>query len=299
MRKKNLFIETTINDWKDILKLNENFLEDFFFRGQANKEWPLSSSIERLVNRLYPHYKDSYLFPSQEQSMIKEFQFKSKLFNINHLDNNDYVEWLSVMQHYGSATRLVDFTKSIFVAKHMAVYESSTDSAVWCVNKHTLGLDIFNYYRKNVEDIQSCPYDKLIEYSLKLANDAITDSFKIEDKGILQIFPKSINERIYRQQGLFLMPKNIKISFMENIKVLLYIDQPQVVDFDKFIEYSSNSTQGEIGLLKINIPKEIHSNIIKNLRGMNINSEILFPGIEGLAKSLNYNLFNSFNPLIK
>lgn len=293
MKEENLFIETTINEWRDIFKIDEKFIKQFLYRGQGNKDWLISSSIERLVSRLFPNFIDKDLLPSQESEMIKEFQWKSKLFNINGLKKEDYIEWLAIMQHYGACTRLIDFTDSFFVAAHMAIYESSTDASIWCINKNSLIINTFEHYKKNVQAVDTIGNDILNDYSLDVANDMIKNSFDIDEKGILLIRPKNINERLYRQQGIFLMSQNIKVPFMENLESLINNINPQNIDFDKFTQLSKKSGQRLIGLLKINVPRHIHTNIIRNLREMNINSELLFPGIEGLAKSLNYNDFNS------
>ncbi|OCA77558.1 hypothetical protein BBI01_03670 [Chryseobacterium artocarpi] len=288
-----LFLETEIHEWRDIFKINEKFIRQFVFRGQGDKNWTIVSSLERLVNRIHPNSIDPFLTPYQEQEMIKEFQWKSKLFNISNLNQEDYIEWLSIMQHYGASTRLVDFTDSFFIAAHMAIYESGSDSSIWCINKNLLTLDIFDHYRKNKNDVQSLGNDRLNEYSLEIANQSIQESFVTKEKRLLLIRPKSINERLYRQQGLFLMSTNIQVSFMENLQSLISNSTSKNIDFNELINTSNIGTQKTIALLKINIPRNLYRNIIANLKEMNIHSELLFPGIEGLAKSLNYSNFNS------
>jgi len=64
--------------------------------------------------------------------------------------------------------------------------------------------------------------------------------------------------------------------------------------FDDFIDYSNaqRHNQEDISLIKIIIPKEKNYEIMKYLRAMNITTEILFPGLEGLAKSLNFARYN-------
>ncbi len=291
--QENIFVETEISEWKDFFKIKESFIRNFIFRGQGDKDWTISSSLERLVNRLHPHFVDPFLIPSQEQQMLKEFKWKSKLFNISGIDKKDDIEWLSVMQHYGSATRLVDFTDSFYVAMFMAIFETSSDSAIWCINKPSLIKDVFTDYRNAREKVKSVSTESLNHFSLEVANHSISNSYNINEKKLLLIRPKEINERLYRQQGLFLMPVNIKVSFMDNLNSVINNSSSINLKFDRFIEFSNNSKQETITLLKINIPKHLHGNIIRNLKEMNINSESLFPGIEGLAKSLNYSLFNS------
>lgn len=290
IQKEYLFIETELTNWKDIFLLDSKLHRQLIYRGQSNKNWNISSSLERLLERLHPNYIDKALICSQEAQMLREFCWKYPLFRNKTIEDNDYVEWLAIMQHYGSATRLVDFTDSFFIAAHMAVYESANDACVWAVNKHILGLYAFSLYKeKNATNIAS--QQELDKFILELANQKIEKSFSSTEKQLLIIRPKNSNERIYRQQGLFVMPTDIKVTFMESL--LSFVKTPKLFwNFRHLIQNSDSYKQSQFSIIKINIPKEIHRQVIRNLREMNINSEILFPGIEGLAKSLNYSTFN-------
>ena len=49
---------------------------------------------------------------------------------------NEKVEWLALMQHYGAPTRLLDWTNSAYVALHFALNnrKSTEDCAVWAID---------------------------------------------------------------------------------------------------------------------------------------------------------------------
>lgn len=47
MELKRAFIETKIQEWNDLFLLNQKFMSNFIFRGQANSEWSLRTSLER------------------------------------------------------------------------------------------------------------------------------------------------------------------------------------------------------------------------------------------------------------
>ena len=288
-----LYIETELQNWNDISLLDQKLQKLLLFRGQSNKEWEISSSIERLVERFHPDYTENTLPLTQEKKMIEEFQWKYPLFNSNKIEEDNYVEWLSIMQHYGAVTRLVDFTDSFFVAAHMAIYESNTDASVWAVNSHVLNQFVFDICKYELKT-NSVSHNLLNLKSIELANEKIENSFNQDENNLLIIRPKNINERLYRQQGLFVMPTNLKVSFKENLNSILENIEPIFWNFDELIKSSKSCKQDQFALIKINIPKQIHSKILRSLREMNVNSEILFPGIEGLAKSLNYSTFNSF-----
>ncbi len=59
------------------------------------------------------------------------FQYRSHIRN-----EYDYLEWLSIMQHFGAPTRLLDFTYSIYIALYFAIEHMNQEeySAIWCIN---------------------------------------------------------------------------------------------------------------------------------------------------------------------
>lgn len=292
-----LYIETELKNWKEIFSLGNNLQRQLLFRGQSNKDWPISSSIERLIKRLHPDCTDYGIRLDQERQMIEEFQWKYPLLNNTNIRKDNYVECLAIMQHYGAATRLVDFTDSFFVATHMAVYESNSDAAVWALNKNVLNQYVFDIYRNEI-GVNSADQTQLNIKSIEMANEKIKNLFNQDEKRLLVIRPQNINERLYRQQGLFVMATNLKVSFEEHLNSIIEkTEKPLFWNFSHLAEQSNSLSQDNLSLIKINIPKQIHKEILTNLREMNVNSEILFPGIEGLAKSLNYSKFIT-TPLI-
>ena len=70
----------------------------------------------------------------------------------------------------------------------------------------------------------------------------------------------------------------------------IYYDENShlVVDINNLIEYSNKyfSNQSAISILKINIAKEHKLRLTKALYQMNITSETMYPGLQGLAQSV-------------
>jgi hypothetical protein len=274
--------------------LNQRFLSKFIYRGQANEKWKLSTSFERQIERLFPNLYDKYIIPEHERLMLEEFQWKYPLYSLQYPEKKDFVEWLTIMQHYGATTRLLDFSYSIFIAMHMALADNGESGAIWAINKIPLEFGIFNQYRAKF-NVNSVSHDKLEQFTLEQANDLINNGFQKDiEKQLLIINPKTCNERLSRQQGLFIMPSDIKCSFEDCLKSYIDSHEPLNVKFENLIDYSTDAQyrQEDITLIKIIIPKEKNYEIMKYLRAMNITTEILFPGLDGLAKSLNYARFD-------
>lgn len=288
---KHIFLETYLENWEDIFKLNQQFISRFIFRGQINENWSLSTSLERLVHRHYPNLSDNFISPLYEREMIKEFQWKYPLYSTNVIDHKNIIEWLAIMQHYGSATRFLDFSHSIFVAIYMAVAEICDNGVLWAVNKIPINFSIFEKYRK-VKNTNRAGKDELRQFTIEEANNIILNHGfdKNLRKELYIIEPQFCNERLSRQQGLFLMPSDIKCSFANCLHTYLETNTSINISFAELIEYSKRNKyrQEDIMLMKIVIPKKLSFTILKYLRAMNVTSEILFPGMDGLAKSVNY-----------
>ena len=104
----------------------------WIFRGQPYADKPLSTSLERTAN----NYSVPLGFlPIIEHNILDDFKRTSH----NHLrhapdDDND-IEWLSIIQHHGGVTRLLDFTYSFYIAMYFAIESSINDGCVWCINR--------------------------------------------------------------------------------------------------------------------------------------------------------------------
>lgn len=293
-----------MNSANDIALLDSTFLSNFYFRGQADADWDLSSSLERMIKSLYQR-EDSFDIPRRyEIEMLEEFKRKYPLYEKYRIPaEGDNIEWLSIMQHYGACTRLVDATESIYVALFMATQNqfSNSDAAIWAINKNILNSKKYHLYRKNVDKkAPSLSLSTAEAYAYNYANSFIGSYYNRGEcpQQIIAIKPKMSNERLSIQQGLFLMPTDISVPFKYNLDNYL----PGVgfnrtdnsfnsIEFSKFVEYShdnrNKANNDSILMFKITIPHVFKLGITQLLLQMNISSETLFPGLSGLSQSLN------------
>lgn len=294
-RLQHAFVETELENWNDLFLLHQRFLSHFIFRGQGNSEWKLQTSLERLIERLYSASVDSSMSALYEISMIQEFIWKYPLFEKNILpEKDDYIEWLALMQHFGSPTRMLDFSYSLFVALFMAIEGHTYGKAsIWALNSVRLRMKSFEHFQiENNTNVAGG--NELDQYIYKRANTAISKnlhSIPLE-KELYMVKPNICNERLNRQQGLFVIPSNIQVPFEDNLSELINKEQILSIPISELIDYSNTRSgiysQSDITLLKINIPKHLNFELTKILRQMNITAETLYPGIEGLAKSMSY-----------
>ncbi|WP_081848104.1 FRG domain-containing protein [Microbulbifer sp. HZ11] len=264
--------EIYIENWSEILDLEVEFPLDYF-RGQSCADWPISSALQRLLSG--SDYEDDPC--NLEYWMLREFKRGAGRYLEETPPKEDLVTWFSLMQHYGAPTRLVDFTSSFYVACYFALSGAKSDAAIWSINPF-LGFDIVS------EVFGTSPHnelrDKWDDHSTQCGNDylnsvlesASTASQADQKLGVIAVEPYEQHTRIGIQQGIFLMPLDISVSFMENIT-------PYLKD-------------GDGRLKKIIIRENVIETGLAHLKAMNITSETLFPGIEGFAKSIAHKCLN-------
>jgi FRG domain len=104
----------------------------YIWRGQREASWPLLSSLERA-------FRDGNIEltkrPEIEQRALSHFRANAAAYLGWVPADDDVIDWLVLMQHYGCPTRLLDWTESPFVGVYFA-YSGMTDkqgtpAALW------------------------------------------------------------------------------------------------------------------------------------------------------------------------
>lgn len=288
--KKPIIVTATMEHWNDVISFNQMFLSKFIFRGQADAEWDLSPSLERMVKNHHPNYIDKHIPNIYEEKMLNTFKYKYPLYanKIQPLEKEN-VEWLTLMQHFGTPTRLLDFSASIFVALYMALDGSYTEnSVVWAVNKFATQKKHLEKYFKDGNKNNAYAFE---EFLYNKANNIIGRMPpKDIEREILPVYPHLCNERISIQQGLFLMATDLCVPFYDAFRSFFEIIDSNIfeVPIKNLLDFSyiKNIDFRNLVLFKIIIPKKFKWELTLLLNQMNITAETLYPGLSGLAKSL-------------
>ena len=236
------------NSWQDGLG---RFRSNYAFRGVSDKDYDLKTSYMRHCGML----------PHLEYHLLRNFR---KYAQLEDPDTEFYHwKWLTIAQHHGLPTRLLDWTYSPFVAMHFATAEVDRydkDAAIWHVDYVKVNkmlpsplIDVLNDVGANV-------------FTLEMLERAIPDIRKYDSlaENDLVVFfePPSIDARIVNQFAFF--------SAMSSNTGRL----------DQWLEDHPELYR------RIIIPRDIKWEIRDKLDQANITERMLFPGLDGLSEWL-------------
>lgn len=247
----------TINSWAEFdRELSKKHYRKWIFRGQHDASWDLESSLHRTfeeakaIHRIGTNKEKSLNKYEHEKVMIDRFMCSAHLYLNNVPNKEDILSWLSLMQHHGAPTRLLDFTFSYYVALYFALENGDGNAAVYCINHQAI---------KNADDEE---FDE--KRSEMYAN--IFDKSNNTDVPFLLAFePNFSNQRLLSQQGLVVATNSLDYTHEES-----------------FIVYELDDND----VLKFIIPKKLRYSGLKILNQMNINSTNIYPGLDGFCRSL-------------
>lgn len=229
------------------------------FRGHGDTDWLLKASIERIATK--PGIAEDYV----------EREFKRRAHHYLHdlPGDQEDLEWLALMQHYGAPTRLLDWTKSPYVAAFFAAECASPekDFAIWAVDQDSVKAEALAMLGLNN------PGDDTNLASRENFTRIYRDQQPANLYLVVPIQPYRMNERLTIQQGVFLCANNPVIGFRTCLKRLLDCAQKK-------------GKMSGPWLYKLVVTRKARMGVLEILNRMNINSATLFPGLDGFARSL-------------
>ena len=284
-----MYIAIQPKSWDDMRQLVSQMTGQWAFRGQTKESWGLSTTLERaLLADDHPAQKD--LIEAKEKLILWEFKRRAHHCLSSVPEDDQHLEWLALIQHYGGVTRLLDFSYSFYVAVFFAVekLDQNEDAAVWAIN-----LEIVNKVFRKKMNIGN---KYLTKEDLNRKYNSIASSliWKSNDKSLVfPVEPDRMNERMAIQQGLFLFPLNPKIVFEANLAAVFKANagvfkKKASADYNPEIHISSEL--GKAAVIKIIVQDYLKEQILNDLWNMNVSSATLFPGIDGFVRSLKYHL---------
>jgi len=229
-------------------------LDGWAFRGQVSAAWPLVPSLTRRLEQFSPQ---RHLWPLRESRAMRIFRRKAHIHLRDRSVLDDDLRCLALMQHHGAATRLLDFTKSPFVAAFFALESATEDVAVHALNTPALW--------------QAAPeFDRTLTRSV--IDQRVPGNFERYFAGnTLPLVwfgePSEMDSRLVAQSGLFVLPG--------------VLDQP----LDVILEAYGGSDKL---LTKFVLPLSMREEAMRLLYRMNVTYAALFPDLDGLCRWLTW-----------
>ena len=265
-----------------IYELCKSMTEWWIYRGHSKEKWDLKTTLERGIDSIFGNERFIGLNPIVEDRILLDFQRRAHHYISCIPEENDRLEWLSLIQHYGGPTRLLDFTHSFYVALYFAIDKAFSDAAVWCINLEFISERINLRYNTEIDlaNLGSKDYVTKVNHILR---ELYNDQF------ILVAEPFRMHERLSIQKGVFVIPCNLNSHFIDNLAETIQesknIFRPgQRRDLTNENKNTLIEELKSYPLFKLIIPKKYHLDIFEDLDKMNINAATLFPGLDGFAR---------------
>jgi FRG domain len=222
-----------------------------FYRGQADATWGLVDSLTRYLGPETPIEKALQI----EKEAAKKFKEQAHLFLDPYTLPDRKApdeDWWPLMQHFGAPTRLLDWTLSPYVAAYFAAVDHlDKPGTIWAFPEselRTTGLDMF----------------------LSVSGPRKTSSFQSVDSPQILLpseYGEFPNVRMITQQGRFTLPGRI------------------LSDHGALIVRALEG-RAPVRTVKLNIHTKAKYEILLKLLQVNITANTLFPGLDGLGRSI-------------
>jgi len=226
------------------------FRSRYAFRGLSDSEYRLETTLIRLRGK----------FADLERHLLRNFR---KYAHRDVVESDSVWHWLSVAQHYGLPTRLLDWTYSPFIALHFAtanIEKFGTDGVIWAVNYVKAHLDLPDKLSEKLE------LEGANVFTVGMLSESVVSLKELAelcDNDFVVFFePPSIDDRIVNQFAFFSVmssPTDVLSDWLKN-----HSDMWR----------------------KIIIPAELKWEIRDKLDQANITERVLFPGLDGLSRWL-------------
>ncbi|HHT9122924.1 MAG TPA: FRG domain-containing protein [Candidatus Wunengus sp. YC63] len=196
-------------------------------------------------------------FSELEHHLLRNF----KKYAVRNVVECDSVwHWLSIAQHHGLPTRILDWTFSPFVAMHFVTANTekfNIDGVIWAINYSKTHKLLPNKLKYELKEEGS---DVFTVEMISKNFDSLREFDKLSPPDFVVFFePPSIDDRIVNHCALF--------SILSNNQRLLDVwlkDHPDL-------------------WWKIIIPAKLKWEIRDKLDQSNITERVLFPGLDGLS----------------
>ena len=237
----------------------------YFYRGMPDANYKLTTSLRLNCKHLHKDLEAAVLRNFSKYACIEDPSLSASIW-----------KQMMIGQHHGLPTRLMDWTYSPLIALHFAHTENNFDKldkrdcVVWRLDMKAANQNLPRRYRDALRkqgsfvfsvDTLTSIVDSIEQYDIDMGAEAFVN-----------IEPPSVDQRIINQYSFFsIIPSGI-------------------TDIEDFLDKHTDRT------IKYVISKDIRWNVRDMLDQFNISERILYPGLDGLSRSLARHYFVRSEP---
>lgn len=228
--------------------------QKYLFRGQSQKDWDLSPSLLRWCPG---HFMTDAMLEVERQAGQDFARHAHRFPEASILPPPglaiEQMQLWALMQHHGAPTRLLDWTRSGYVAAYFAVAEHlDEDGAVYALH-----VDLYEHESS-----------REFGWASDLKREVWT--LATSPGRVLVAEPERSTERMMAQQGVFTVSTNVQTRHGDEIaRVCSRVEAANTIVFRKWV-----------------IPAGKKMEFMRQLKQMNIGAHSLFPGSDGLGRSV-------------
>jgi len=268
----------------------------FLLRGQSDKTWELVPSLYRIFKQYLGYFMPPYSVI--EWQHVDKFRTMASQYIQENLipDDEDLVGWWHLMQHYRVPTRLLDWTRSPYVAAYFAVIENpNKDGAIWVVNYSCLEKAVEAWLKS--KHISTTETDSWYVTNLRLDANFIwaTKTKRSNQRAVAQQAESTYTINVASDHGgiirHFLHDRDKRKHQREGARRTLLTG---FTDYDQ----AENIPLAERKYFKIIIPKESKLDYLARLHTANISASSLFPGLDGVGLAIKEEIIWQINVVI-
>ena len=235
----------------------------YAFRGLSNSEYDLKTSLIRLGH-------DPKVTRDLEPVILRSFR---KYAHLNATPGTSIWHWLSLAQHHGLPTRLLDWSVSPYVALHFATEDPDKfkndpkyqdlgrpNAVIWCVDIVLIQRQLPDALRDLLAEYKAQVF--YVEMLEKMC-DTLARFDALAERPFPMFFePPSLDNRIVNQFALFSM-----------------LSDP-TAQLESWLAEHLNCVK------RILIPEDLMWEVRDKLDQMNLTERVIYPGLDGLSKWL-------------
>lgn len=259
-----------ISTWEEFQQWLLPLGDTWYFRGQSNSTWQLSTSLDRKLSMDIEtengHHIGHLDTLKHQKTLLLNFQRAAQHYRHEEALpplSGHIVDWLALMQHYGTPTYLLDWTRSPYIALFFALEgESSHNSTLWAIDWKWLSSLADEFLQKESTDFAdpgaSSHYDFIDQFVMRGRSSYF----------VVPVTPKAISARMAVQQGELLFSSGYHFSLALRTMLL-----------------NPKKASRQV-ISRVILKRTCRMECLKELQRMNISYTSLFPGLDGFAKSL-------------